>query len=377
MVRHLRCGYRVLPTMPWPINNDSKEQVLYNGVGYFGRRGRMSVMDTATDGATILIVEDDPAMLIALHDILTNAGYDVLTASNGKAALQEIEQTQPALILSDISMPVMDGIQLFQAVRSKAIGVSIPFIFLTARGTRDDILAGKSMGVDDYITKPVTSNELVTAVRARLGRSKELMLVQMKESLKESVFALAHAIEMRDEYTHQHMHRLNAYAQVLGRELGWDESRLETLEFGAILHDIGKIYIPEAILCKEAALSDKEWVEMRKHPAVGARMIANVPYLSACAPIIRHHHENWDGSGYPDGLKGEAIPLEAQLLAVVDSFDAMTTDRSYRKRLPPQQAYDEICQLSGKQFSPLMVDAFQRCWERGAIKHILEQSNTP
>ena len=121
-----------------------------------------------------------------------------------------LEDIQPSLILSDISMPVMDGIQLFDAVRSNSIGVAIPFIFLTARGTRDDILVGKSMGADDYITKPVTSKELITAVKARLNRSNELMLVQMKEALKSSVFALAHAIEMRDEYTHAHMHRLNA-----------------------------------------------------------------------------------------------------------------------------------------------------------------------
>jgi len=334
----------------------------------------MPIEPGARDEATILIVEDDPAMLIALHDILSNAGYDVLTAANGKAALAEIEHKQPSLILSDISMPVMDGIQLFQAVRSKSVGVAIPFIFLTARGTRDDILAGKSLGVDDYITKPVTSNELITAVQARLDRSKELMLVQMKEALKESVFALAHAIEMRDEYTHEHMHRLNAYAQVLAKELGWEESRLETLEFGAILHDIGKIYIPEAILCKEDSLTEDEWVEMRKHPAVGAMMIANIPYLSACSPIVRFHHENWDGTGYPDGLAGDDIPEEAQLLSVVDSFDAMTTDRSYRKRIEPVIAYEEICAQSGKQFSPEMVAAFQRCWEKGLIKDIIEHT---
>lgn len=327
----------------------------------------MTENTSTNENATILIVEDDPAMLIALHDILHRAGYDVHTAQNGKIALQILEDVVPELILSDISMPVMDGIELFDAVRSEAMGVAIPFIFLTARGTRDDILAGKSMGADDYITKPVTSNELITAVRARIERSNQLKLVQMKEALKASVFALAHAIEMRDEYTHQHMHRLNAYAQALARELDWDEARREVLEFGAILHDIGKIYVPESILCKPSPLTEEEWADMRKHPAVGALMIEDIPYLKACSAMVRHHHENWDGSGYPDGLKGEEIPLDAQLLSVVDSFDAMTTDRAYRKRMAPEVAYEEICSLSGKQFSPRIVDAFQRCWDKGAI----------
>lgn len=335
---------------------------------------RMTEKKITDEKATILIVEDDPAMLIALHDILSGAGFDVHNAQNGKIALRMLEDIQPSLILSDISMPVMDGIQLFDAVRSNSIGVAIPFIFLTARGTRDDILIGKSMGADDYITKPVTSKELITAVKARLNRSNELMLVQMKEALKSSVFALAHAIEMRDKYTHAHMHRLNAYAQVLARELGWDEKRLEILEFGAILHDIGKIYITEAILCKEEALTDEEWIEMRKHPAVGAIMVENIPYLSACASMVRHHHENWDGSGYPDGLKGSEIPLAAQLLSVVDSFDAMTSDRSYRKRIAPEDAYEEICLQSGTQFSPEMVAAFSRCWDNGQIHKILCQT---
>lgn len=325
----------------------------------------------------LLVVEDDPAMLVAFRDVLEGAGYSVLTASNGEAALNLLETELPDLILSDISMPVMDGYKLFEAVRQHPQGTAIPFIFLTARGTREDTFYGRSLGADDYITKPVTTKELLSAVKARLERSDELKIVQLKVAYKDSLFVLAGAIEMRDAYTHAHMHRLGEYARALATTLKWSDEQQEELEYGAILHDIGKIYVSDSILQKNGKLNDEEWAEMRKHPEVGARMIRDIPYLAPAVPLVKHHHERWDGNGYPDGLQGETIPVGARLLAVADAFDAMTSDRPYRKALTGEAAYDEIIQGSGKQFDPGMVNAMQQCWSEGIFQEIMKNSNSP
>ncbi|MGD2161951.1 MAG: response regulator [Anaerolineales bacterium] len=324
---------------------------------------------------TLLVVEDDPAMLVAFQDVLEGAGFNVITAQNGQIALEKLEAIKPDLILSDISMPVMDGYQLFEAVRESPGGAVIPFIFLTARGTREDVFAGKSLGADDYITKPVTTRELLSAVKARIQRSDELMLAQLKAAYKDSLFVLANAIERRDSYTHAHMRRLNAYARALAEKLEWDHEQLEDLEFGAILHDIGKIYIPEAVLQKEGKLSEIEMADMRKHPEVGAHMIKDIPYLASATPMVLHHHERWDGDGYPEGLAGEKIPMGARVLAVADAFDAMTSNRPYRDALPAEVAYQEILNCSGTQFDPQVVEAMKVCWETGQIKEILKNSN--
>jgi len=323
---------------------------------------------------SLLVVEDDPAMLVALRDILEGAGYKVSTAANGVAALEALSNEEPSLILSDISMPIMDGIELFENVRKRPNGTAIPFIFLTARGTREDIFAGKSLGADDYITKPVTSQELLAAVQARLNRTDELMLAQLKAAYKASLMALANAIEARDHYTRDHVERVSTYAQALADQLGWESGRIAALEFGAILHDIGKIAVREAILCKTGPLKRDEWQEMREHPLVGARMIEGIPYLASAIPVVMHHHERWDGSGYPQGLVGNAIPLEARLLAVVDTFDAMTSDRPYRQALPASVAYETILAEAGKLFDPEMVAAFQACFESGLLTSHLSGS---
>jgi len=326
--------------------------------------------------ATLLVVEDDPAMLVALRDILEASGYTVHTAANGQAALGVMGQVRPNLILSDIAMPIMDGIELFDAVRRIPDAATIPFIFLTARGTREDIFAAKTLGADDYITKPITSQELLSAVKARLQRTDELLLAQLKAAYKASLRVLANAIESRDHYTRFHVERVNAYAQAVARELQWSEDRLETLEFGAILHDIGKISIPESILRKTGPLSKEEWEEMREHPRVGARMVEDIPYLAPAVPTIHAHHERWDGSGYPEGLRESSIPDSARLLAIVDAFDAMTSDRPYHAAIDAGQAQAEIATQSGRLFDPAMVDAFNRCYQRGDIAKVLQTYRT-
>lgn len=313
-------------------------------------------------------------MLVALRDILEGAGYTVQTAANGKLALDVLSNLEPSLILSDISMPVMDGIELFEEVRRRPNGAAIPFIFLTARGTREDIFAGKSMGADDYITKPVTSQELLSAVQARIRRTDELMLAQLKEAYKASLMALANAIEARDYYTRDHVERVNSYCQAMADQLGWTIGRKSSLEFGAILHDIGKIAVRESVLRKTGPLGREEWEEMREHPIVGAHMIEGIPYLAPAIPIVMYHHERWDGSGYPEGLRGGEIPEEARLLAVADTFDAMTSDRPYRKALPISLAYETIISEAGNLFDPGMVEAFITCWEQGQFEQVRNAS---
>jgi putative two-component system response regulator len=327
----------------------------------------MTDVETMKRMQTILVVEDDPAMLIALRDILEGAGYAIHTAENGQEALNILNHSKPELILSDIAMPVMDGFELLEAVRERPTGTTIPFIFLTARGTREDIFTGKSLGVDDYITKPVTSKELLSAVRSRLQRADEFAMIAQLLAAKDSLRVLANAIENK----RYHVERVNDYAQAIARELEWDDKHRDALEFGAILHDIGQVRIPEVILLKAGPLTEEEWVEMRKHPEEGARMIEGIPYLAPAIPIVLHHHERWDGNGYPHGLRGRDIPIEARVLAVADTFDAMTSDRTYRKALDPEIAYEEIMRQADHQFDPSIVEAFLHCWKRGEYTEII------
>lgn len=333
----------------------------------------MTDQENNNSGATLLVVEDDLALLRALQDILEAAGFQVRTATHGEEALESFRQKKPDMILSDISMPVMDGLQLFEAIRRQSGGMAIPFIILSAHssGRREDKFRGRSLGVDDYITKPISSHELLTTVRACLRRSDELMAEQIKIAYKDSLLAFANAIELRDKTTYKHVRRIDAYAQAMANELGWDETRREALEYGAILHDIGKLEVNLGILSKKEELTPEEWEEMRKHPEFGVKMIETIDYLVPVVPMILHHHERWDGSGYPYGLSGEEIPEEARLLAVIDSFDAMTTDRPYRSAMPPEIALEEIKQRAGVQFDHKMVEIFQLIWESSVVKSIM------
>jgi putative two-component system response regulator len=267
-------------------------------------------------------------------------------------------------------MPEMDGYALFEAVRSRPEWISIPFIFLTARRERKNILAGKRLGAEDYLLKPISPDDLLTAIRARLGRSQQLLLAQIHESYETTLIMLANAIEVRDPYTRGHVERVMNYAQTIAEYLGWSANEITHLRFGSILHDIGKIHISGEILTKAGPLSEEEWIEMKKHPEVGVELIKDIHYLSAAIPVILSHHERWDGSGYPYGLVGEKIPVIARIVAIADSFDAMTTRRPYRKELSPENAFNEVVSGSGKQYDPLIVEAFQHAWENGDIKEI-------
>ncbi|RPI87126.1 MAG: response regulator [Chloroflexi bacterium] len=319
---------------------------------------------------TLLIVEDNMILRDGLKEMLRFEGFHVLTAGNGEEALHQMATITPDLILSDISMPVMDGYTFFYRVRERAEWVRIPFVFLTARGEREDIMIGRDLGAEDYLVKPLSREELLTAVRARLARSQQLQMAQLEHAYEGSLTVLANAIEVRNEYTRGHVERVTAYAMILAEQIGFAGRRLEALRFGAILHDIGKIHVRESILTKKEPLTPEEWDEIKLHPITGAEMIKGISYLAPAIPIVRWHHECWDGSGYPDNLVGEAIPLEARIVTVADCFDAMTTERSYRPSLSLEEAYAEIISCAGCQFDPAVVSAFQNAWEKGEIQKI-------
>lgn len=306
----------------------------------------------------ILVVEDHDILREGLQLLLENEGYRVIPAANGCDALKQMADIAPDLILSDISMPEMDGYAFYDAVRSGPDWVAIPFIFLTALGDRDAVFASKRLGVEDYLVKPVDRSDLISAIRSRLERSQQLMLAELQQAYEASLIMLANAIELRDRYTRGHVERVMQMAMLVADRLGLAGEHLRSLRFGAILHDIGKIYIRESILSKPGLLNNDEWQEMRQHTVIGADLVRGVPYLTGALPIIRSHHERWDGLGYPDGLSGESIPLGARIVAVVDCFDAMTTDRVYHAASHHDEAIIEIIDGRSIRYDPDVVDAF-------------------
>jgi putative two-component system response regulator len=355
------------PSIPFPMTDHSFSSTsgVYTSLDkvYSSPKPFTPYQENFVSGAVILVVEDNDVLRQGVQLLLEGDGFRVLSASNGVHALEHMESISPDLILSDISMPEMDGYALFDAVRARAEWVTIPFIFLTARGGQDDVFAGKKLGAEDYLIKPVNRQELITTVRSRLARSQELLLAQLQQAYEASLIMLSSAIELRDRYTRGHVERVRDYSTILGQQMGLNPVHINTLQFGSILHDIGKIYISENILLKPGQLNEEEWAEMRKHPVVGADLLQNIPYLSSAVPIIRHHHERWDGEGYPDGLAGEEIPLLARVVALVDSLDAMTTTRVYQPPCTPDQAYRDILNSSGSHYDPQIVEVFASSWD--------------
>jgi putative two-component system response regulator len=307
---------------------------------------------------TIMLVEDDAPLLEVMRCLLEAEGYTVCPAVNGKQAFDLFISTRPNLVVSDIMMPEMNGYELLESVRGLPEGVTVPFLFLSARTERSDVDRARSLGVDDYLFKPFEAPELINAVRARLDRRRVVELFDTKSAHLQTVVMLANVIETRDPYTAGHVERVRRLALNLAFVLNWNTEDIAILEFGAILHDIGKIVVPSQVLKKTGPLTKDEWVLMRQHPVVGARMLEGVDHLKAAVPYVLNHHEAWNGNGYPAGLKGGEIPREGRLLAIVDAFDAMTTNRPYHNSMSAVDALDELARFRGIHFDPEMVDAF-------------------
>jgi putative two-component system response regulator len=306
----------------------------------------------------ILLVENNIHVRQVLVKTLEIEGYNVLQASDGKTALRYMEQLTPDLIVSDIEMPLLSGTELYKIVRDNPIWVAIPFIFLTSNGSPEEIKRGRELGVEDYLVKPIDPDDLVRIVHARLLRSMELQVALIDQSYLETVDVLANTIEGRDPYTHGHVERVASYAQLLAETLGWSQELLRMLAFGARLHDIGKIIVPDHILKKPGRLTPEEWKLMKEHPAAGAKILHNIKHLQATVNYALYHHEHWDGSGYPHGLKGREIPIEGRLLAIVDVYDALTTSRPYHPARPVDEVIKYLSLRAGTHFDPDLANVF-------------------
>ena len=284
----------------------------------------------------VLVVDDHEPNLRGLGQLLEHADYHVLTAANGRDALEIIEHERPDLILLDVVMPGISGIDVCAEVKRNVDTRLTPVVLISGGHERETRLAGLDAGADDFLNKPVDPRELHTRIRS-LVRIKRL--TDDLESAESLFLTLGRIIEAREPRTEGHCERLSEYASMLGRHLNLQQADLDALHRGAYLHDVGKIAVPDRVLLKKGRLTRKEYEVMKRHPAIGDDLCRTVRSLEAVRPIVRHHHERLDGRGYPDGLAGDRIPLLAHVVSIADVFDALTTDRPYRKALRITTAY--------------------------------------
>jgi putative two-component system response regulator len=288
---------------------------------------------------TILVVDDLEAVLRLMADILSAEGYRVLRAHDGEEALSVVASEQPDLVISDVRMPKADGFDLCRALKSSASTRLIPVVLMTGASETHDRIHAIEAGAHDFVRKPIDQAELKARVRSLMQIKRYTDDLDSAESVLRS---LALMVEARDAYTDGHCQRLARYATELGALLNLPEDDLMTLGRGGYFHDIGKIALPDAILLKPARLTDDEFARIKEHPEAGDRLCGDLRALKRVRPIVRQHHERLDGSGYPDGLAGDEISLLAQIIGIVDVYDAMTTTRPYRQPVSSDEALAEL-----------------------------------
>ncbi len=305
----------------------------------------------------ILVVDDDLLFRRMLADQLADAGYVVRTAEDGEEALAKVAAESPDLILLDILMPKVDGFEVCRRLKSDEQTILIPVVMLSALTETEDRIHGIEVGADDFLSKPFNPQELMTRVRSLLRLKRYTDELENAETV---LLSLAISVEAKDPYTNQHCDRLARASVALGKAVGLPSSQLKALHHGGFLHDLGKITTPEAVLLKPGPLVPDERAVIREHPIVGERICAPLKSLRPVLPIIRHHHERWDGSGYPDGLAGEAIPLVARIVQTVDIYDALTSARPYRPAYSREQASAILREETARGWrDPRLVEAFQ------------------
>jgi putative two-component system response regulator len=326
------------------------------------------------EGSVILVVEDDPGLRALATSLLERGGYRVIGAVDGEAGQLAVAEHAPDLVLLDVGLPKVDGYEVTRLLRRDPRNATLPILLVTGRTSSEDVVAGLDAGADDFVRKPYDRDELMARIRSALRLRRALVGMEAAHAV---VTALANAVEAKDAPTEHHCQRLAHMATRLATRIGVSEAELDAIAYGALLHDVGKIGVPEAILTKAGPLDDDEWSLMRRHPEIGERICAPLAAFAAFGPIIRHHHERWDGTGYPDRLQGESIPIGAGVVALVDSFDAMTHDRVYRAARSVTDALGEIVRLAGRQFDPMLVPLFVEDVMHGAGVNAVPSTTTP
>lgn len=325
------------------------------------------------NNSTILIVDDDAAGREVLVSILEPDGYELILAENGFQALDLASAIHPDIILLDIMMPGMDGFEVCRRIRSEKEIAEVPILFLSALDDRQSLLNGLEAGADDFINKPPDRYELRARLLgiSRLNRYRKLLderrhLEEAHQQLllayDKTIEGWSRAMDLRDKETEGHTQRVTQMSLKLAEAFGIHGEELLHIQRGALLHDMGKLGIPDAILLKPDKLDDAEWELMRQHPQMAYDMLYPIEYLHPALDIPYCHHEKWDGTGYPRGLKEEEIPLSARIFAIADVWDALTSDRPYREPWSEQKTLAYIRQQSGKHFDPRVVDAFTRIY---------------
>ena len=348
------------------INYGFKEDIIVLNVKndlFLNSVGDLISATSVHNDHTILIVDDEVNNLQLLKRTFRGK-YTILTASNGLEGLEILKRNinDISLIVSDHKMPIMEGTKFLE--EANHIAPDVIKILLTGFSDIEIITdAVNKCNLFQYILKPFDPQELQEVVKNGLDKfdlvsSKSMILKDLKELFYKTIKSIASALDAKDPYTHGHSMRVTLYSIILARELNVPDDQLELIETAGLLHDIGKIAIPQAILCKPGKLTDSEFVVMKSHPSNSEKLIASIKKLHEVSPGVKHHHERWDGRGYPDGLKGEEIPFSARIIAIADTYDAMTSTRSYRVALTHETAINEIDKCAGSQFDPTLAKKF-------------------
>lgn len=295
--------------------------------------------ETDLGHVTILIADDNDANRELLSEILSAAGHRVVCATNGEAALSVVRKGSIDLVLLDVVMPGRSGFSACLEIKKDPKTQLIPVVLVTSLANPDERIQGIMCGADDFLSKPVNKHELLARVQSLLRMKAVTDELDHAETV---LFSLATSIEAKDPYTEGHCERLSEYSVALAERLGLPDEICVALRRAGIVHDVGKVAVPEHILLKPGRLTDEEWKVMRQHPIIGERICQPLKSFRLVLPIIRHHHEKLDGTGYPDGLRGDEIPLTARILQIVDVYDALTTERPYRKAMTPAEAFSVL-----------------------------------
>ncbi len=308
--------------------------------------------------SNVLVVDDLEANGRLMERLLSRDGYRLRIARDGQAALDAVAEEHPDVILMDVLMPKLDGFEACRRIKDNPATRLIPVVLVTALADTNSRIRGLEVGADDFISKPFSEPELRARVRSLLRIKHYTDDLDSAESV---ILSLALTIEARDGTTDGHCQRLAGYAAALGAAVGLDAQEIAALRLGGFLHDIGKVGIPDNILLKPGPLTPEEYTRMKEHTVIGDRLCGELRSLRRVRPIVRHHHERQDGSGYPDGLQGDAVPLLAQIMGVVDVFDALTTPRPYKRALPLEKAHAMLLEEVARGWrSRYLVETFIR-----------------